>query len=139
MKRQKIKYYVVENKMDELSSLAEKIERLADEWSISQELSMKINLVIEEALSNIILYAFNDKLKHEIRISVSKEDNNLEITFKDDGIPFNPLLQKKPDINLPAEERPVGGLGIFLISQVMDEMHYSRDKNQNILILKKSI
>jgi len=139
LKRQKIKYYVVENKMDELSSLAEKIERLADEWSISQELSMKINLVIEEALSNIILYAFNDKLKHEIRISVSKEDNNLEITFKDDGIPFNPLLQKKPDINLPAEERPVGGLGIFLISQVMDEMHYSRDKNQNILILKKSI
>ena len=139
MKRQKIKYFVVENKMDELSSLAEKIERLADEWSISQELSMKINLVIEEALSNIILYAFNDKLKHEIRISVSKEDNNLEITFKDDGIPFNPLLQKKPDINLPAEERPVGGLGIFLISQVMDEMHYSRDKNQNILILKKSI
>jgi len=139
LKRQKIKYYVVENKMDELSSLAEKIERLADEWSISQELSMKINLVIEEALSNIILYAFNDKSKHEIRISVSKEDNNLEITFKDDGIPFNPLLQKKPDINLPAEERPVGGLGIFLISQVMDEMHYSRDKNQNILILKKSI
>ena len=139
MKRQKIKYYVVENKMDELSSLAEKIERLADEWSISQELSMKINLVIEEALSNIILYAFNDKLKHEIRISVSKEDNNLEITFKDDGIPFNPLSQKKPDINLPAEERPVGGLGIFLMSQVMDEMHYSRDKNQNILILKKSI
>ena len=139
MKRQKIKYYVVENKMDELSSLAEKIERLADEWSISQELSMKINLVIEEALSNIILYAFNDKSKHEIRISVSKEDNNLEITFKDDGIPFNPLLQKKPDINLPAEERPVGGLGIFLMSQVMDEMHYSRDKNQNILILKKSI
>jgi len=139
LKRQKIKYYVVENKMDELSSLAEKIERLADEWSISQELSMKINLVIEEALSNIILYAFNDKSKHEIRISVSKVDNNLEITFKDDGIPFNPLLQKKPDINLPAEERPVGGLGIFLISQVMDEMHYSRDKNQNILILKKSI
>jgi len=139
LKRQKIKYFVVENKMDELSSLAEKIERLADEWSISQELSMKINLVIEEALSNIILYAFNDKLKHEIRISVSKEDNNLEITFKDDGIPFNPLLQKKPDINLPAEERPVGGLGIFLMSQVMDEMHYSRDKNQNILILKKSI
>lgn len=139
MKKQKIKYFVVENKMDELSSLAEKIERLADEWSLSQELSMKINLVIEEALSNIILYAFNDKSKHEIRISVSKENNNLEITFKDDGIPFNPLLQKKPDINLPAEERPVGGLGIFLMSQVMDEMHYSRDKNQNILILKKSI
>ena len=139
MKRQKIKYFVVENKMDELSSLAEKIERLADEWSISQELSMKINLVIEEALSNIILYAFKDKSKHEIRISVSKEDNNLVIAFKDDGIPFNPLSKKKPDINLPAEERPVGGLGIFLISEIMDEMNYSRDKNQNILILKKSI
>jgi len=139
LEKQKIKYYVVENKIDELSSLAEKIETLAEEWELSQDLTMKINLVVEEALSNIIFYAFNDKDTHKIRISVSIDTNNLEIVLKDDGVPFNPLSQQKPDINLAAEERPVGGLGIFLMSQVMDDMHYSRDKNQNVLILKKSI
>jgi len=139
LKERKIKNFVIENQIEELSSLAVKIEKLAEEWELSQELAMKINLVIEEAVSNIIFYAFNDKKKHVIKISISVEKGKLEITFRDDGIPFNPLDQKKPDINLPAEERPVGGLGIFLISQMMDEMHYSRDKNQNILILKKSI
>lgn len=139
MKKEKIKYYVIENKIDELSSLAEKIEGLAEEWDLSQDLSVKINLVIEEALSNIIFYAFKDKNKHDIKISVSIKNSVLEIIFKDDGIPFNPLSQQKPDINLPAEERPIGGLGIFLMSQVMDEMHYSRNKNQNILKLTKNI
>lgn len=139
MEKRKSKNFDIENKIDELSSLADKIDDLAKEWKLSQELAMKINLVIEEALSNIIFYAFNDNEKHYIKISLSIDKKILEITFTDDGIPFNPLSQQKPDINLPAEERPVGGLGIFLISKVMDEMHYSRDKNQNILKLTKSI
>lgn len=139
MEKRKSKNFDIENKIDELSSLADEIEDLAKEWKLSQDLAMKINLVIEEALSNIIFYAFNDNEKHDIKISVSIDKKILEITFTDDGIPFNPLSQQKPDINLPAEERPVGGLGIFLMSKVMDEMHYSRDKNQNILKLTKSI
>lgn len=139
MEKRKSKNFDIENKIDELASLADKIEDLAKEWKLSKDLAMKINLVIEEALSNIIFYAFNDNEKHDIKISVSIDKKILEITFKDDGIPFNPLSQQKPDINLPAEERPVGGLGIFLMSKVMDEMHYSRDKNQNILKLTKSI
>jgi len=139
LEKRKSKNFDVENKIDELSSLADKIEDLAKEWELPQELAMKINLVIEEALSNIIFYAFNDNEKHNIKISLSIDKKILEITFKDDGIPFNPLSQQKPDINLPAEERPVGGLGIFLMSKVMDEMQYSRDKDQNILKLTKSI
>lgn len=139
MEKRKIKYFKVENKIDEISSLADEIEVLAEEWKFSKELAMKINLVIEEALSNIIFYAFNDNDKHEISIAVSMDKKDLEITFKDYGIPFNPLSQQKPDINLPAEKRPIGGLGIFLISQVMDKMHYSRKNDQNILVLNKSI
>jgi anti-sigma regulatory factor (Ser/Thr protein kinase) len=100
---------------------------------------MNINLVIEEAVSNIIFYAFNDNNKHEIRISISLNDKMLTIKITDSGMPFNPLLQQQPDISLPAEERPVGGLGIFLMSQIMDEINYTRQKNQNILTLQKSI
>ena len=139
MGNNKNKHFVIENRIEELSALAEKIDDLAEEWELSQALVMNINLVIEEAISNIIFYAFTDNDKHEIKISVSLNDNMLIIKITDDGIPFNPLAQKQPDINLPAEERPVGGLGIFLISQIMDDMHYARRKNQNILTLNKSI
>jgi len=139
MGNRKNKQFVIENQVEELSSLAEKIEKIAEEWEISPALAMNMNLVIEEALSNIIFYAFTDKNKHEIKVLVSIENNTLTIKITDDGIPFNPLEHEKPDINLPAEERPVGGLGIFLMSQIMDEMHYNRKGNENILTLKKSI
>lgn len=135
----KIKHFVIQNQIDQLSSLAVKIEELAEKWELSPALAMNINLVIEEALSNIIFYAFTDKGIHEIRISVSLTNKWFTIKITDDGIPFNPLLQQLPDINLPAEDRPVGGLGIFLISQIMDEMNYSRQKNHNILTVNKSI
>ena len=139
MGNRKIKHFIIENRIEELSSLAEKIDNLSEEWAISLALAMNMNLVIEEAVSNIIFYAYNNNDKHKITISISLENNRLTIKITDDGIPFNPLAQQQPDINLPVEERPVGGLGIFLISQMMDEMNYARLKNQNILTLKKSI
>lgn len=135
----KSKHFVIDNQVGELTLLAEKIKELAEKWELSQALAMNINLVIEEALTNIIFYAFADNNKHEIKVSVTLNNNMLTIEITDDGIPFNPLLQQQPDITLPAEERPVGGLGIFLISQMMDTMHYARQKDQNILTLNKSI
>jgi anti-sigma regulatory factor (Ser/Thr protein kinase) len=139
MVNNKNKRFVIGNQIGELTSLAEKIDALAEEWEWSPGLAMNMNLVVEEAVSNIIFYAFNDSGKHEIGISISLENSQLTIKITDDGIPFNPLAQEQPDINLSAEERPVGGLGIFLISQIMDEMNYDRIKNQNILTLKKRI
>lgn len=139
MGNRKIKHFAIENRIEELTSLAEQIDNLAEEWELSPALAMNINLVIEEAISNIIFYAFNSSDKHEIKITISLENNRFTIIITDDGISFNPVKQQQPDINLPAEERPVGGLGIFLISQIMDEMHYARQKNQNILTLIKSI
>lgn len=139
MGNKKIKHIAIENQIEELSFLSGKIDELAEEWELSPAMAMNINLVVEEAISNIIFYAFNDKGKHKINISISVESNILKIKINDDGIPFNPLLQQQPDITLTAEERPVGGLGIFLISQIMDEMNYARQKNQNILTLTKTI
>lgn len=139
MGNNKNKHFVIENQIDELSSLYEKIDDLAEQWELSPGLAMNINLVIEEAVSNIIFYAYNDQSKHQIQIAVLLENGRITIKITDDGIPFNPLVQQQPDISLPAEERPVGGLGIFLISQIMDEMKYERIKNENILTLTKSI
>lgn len=138
MGSRKNKQFVIKNQIEEISLLAPKIEKISEEWEFSPELAMNINLVIEEALSNIIFYAFTDHNLHEIKISLSVENKILSIQITDDGIAFNPLKHEQPDITLPAEERPVGGLGIFLMSQIMDEMHYSRKGNENILTLKKS-
>lgn len=135
----KIKHFVIENQIGELSTLAEQIDDLAAQWDLAQAMTMNINLVVEEAVSNIIFYAFNNNNKHKIKISISLENKMLTIKITDDGIPFNPLEQQQPDINLPAEERPVGGLGIFLISHMMDELNYIRKGNQNILTLYKSL
>jgi serine/threonine-protein kinase RsbW len=138
MEGRKTKYFVIENQVGELSTLAEKIEVLAEKWELPKTLTMNLNLVIEEALSNIIFYAFADKDPHKIKISISLFKNRLEIKISDDGIPFNPLLQQQPDITLTAKDRPVGGLGIFLISRIMDKVHYTRQNNHNILTLNKS-
>lgn len=139
MGNRKSKQFVIDNQVGELTPLAEKIKELAEKWELSKALAMNIDLVIEEALTNIIFYAFPDNEKHEISVSVTLRNNMLTIKIKDKGIPFNPLSQQQPDITLPAEERPVGGLGIFLISQIMDQMDYTRHKNQNILTLNKNI
>ncbi|MDB4583144.1 ATP-binding protein [Draconibacterium sp.] len=132
-------HFVIENQIGELSDMAGKIEKLAENWKLSPAMAMNINLVIEEAFSNIVFYAYTDKDKHKINISVSLNNKRLTIEITDDGIPFNPLSKQPPDTTLPADERPVGGLGIYLISQIMDEMHYTRKKNRNILTLNKSI
>ena len=139
MDKKKRKYFVIENQIMELPVLADKIEKLAEKWKIPDQLIMPLNLVLEEALSNIIFYAFHDKMKHEIKISISHLPGMLlTIKISDDGIPFNPSMQQQPDLTLPLEERPIGGLGIFLISKIMDSVHYSRRKDLNILTMNKN-
>jgi anti-sigma regulatory factor (Ser/Thr protein kinase) len=100
---------------------------------------MKLNLVLEEAVSNVIFYAFKDQEKHEINISLYLESKTLTIDITDYGIAFDPTLREQPDLTLPAEERPIGGLGIFLIQKIMDTVNYSRNNNQNKLTLTKNI
>jgi serine/threonine-protein kinase RsbW len=130
---------VITNNVEELPVMAAKVEELAEKWELPVPLTMNLNLVLEEAVSNVIFYGFNDKEKHEIDITFTLDDKILSIEIKDDGIPFDPTLRKQPDIDLPAEERPIGGLGIFLISKIMDTVNYKRVNNQNILTLLKNI
>jgi serine/threonine-protein kinase RsbW len=132
-------HFVIENRIGEIPLLAEKIEALADKWNLPMPLVMNINLVVEEALSNIIFYAFSDNKKHKIRMSFLLKKNLLTIRITDSGKAFDPTAQLQPDISLPAVERPIGGLGIFLISKIMDMVYYTRKNNRNTLILKKGI
>jgi len=129
----------IENQIGELAVLSAKIEELSEKWDLSMPLTMNINLVLEEAVSNVIFYAFNKDEKHLIQISIEVDENILTLEIVDDGIPFDPLAREVPDITLPAEDRPIGGLGIFLITKIMDKVSYKRQNNQNILTLIKNI
>jgi len=132
-------HFTIENRISELPALAERVEELAERWELQPTVTMNINLVLEEALSNIIYYAYPDDGEHEIQISLSLEGQNLCIIITDDGIAFDPTAHQEPDISLSAEERPVGGLGIFLISKIMDSVRYAREQNRNTLTLQKKI
>ncbi len=133
------KKFIIENRIEELPILFSKVEELGDEWNLSVPITMNINLVLEEAVTNVIFYAFNDEKRHEIIILVSLENKVLKIEIIDDGLPFDPTNRPMPDVTLSAEDREIGGLGIYLIQQIMDTVKYSRIDNNNILTLTKNI
>lgn len=100
----------------------------------------QIDIAIDELFGNIARYAYSpDVGKATVRFSVEEDPLEVTITFIDNGIPFNPLEKSNPDTHLSAEERPIGGLGIFLVKKSMDLVEYEYKNGQNILKIKKNI
>lgn len=102
------------------------------------DLLFKIRLSIEEVIENIVQYAYENGSGY-LEVSTDREGNVLVICFADAGRPFDPLAKPDPDITLSVEERPIGGLGIFLCKQLMDEMYYEYKDQRNVLTMKKDI
>ena len=100
----------------------------------------QIDVAIDELFGNIARYAYSpDVGKATVRFSVEENPLEVTITFIDNGITFNPLEKSNPDTHLSAEERPIGGLGIFLVKKSMDLVEYEYKNGQNILKIKKNI
>lgn len=100
----------------------------------------QINIAIDEIFGNIAHYAYQPETGPvTVRVEVVKEPLSVIITFKDKGIPYDPLQAAEPDISLSAEERQPGGLGIFLVKKSMDEVVYAYRDGRNILKLKKNL
>lgn len=127
------------NQLAGLSKLQEKLDQLAGQWDLPPAMVMQLNLALEEAFTNVVNYAYADDEPHTIEIIFTKEGRDLLITIIDDGQPYDPTAKEDPDIRLPAEERKIGGLGIFLIKKVMDNIAYRRENNKNKLVLTKTI
>ena len=135
------KVLCIKNDIHELSSLTQFLEEVGDELGLSPGLVMNLNLVLEEAVSNVIFYAYpKDAIVEEaLTLTLTCEDDELNIRKKNNGIAFDPTQKEDPDLTLSAEERPIGGLGIFLIRQLMDEVSYQREGDCNLFIMKKRI
>ncbi|MBQ9518937.1 MAG: ATP-binding protein, partial [Firmicutes bacterium] len=98
------------------------------------KLLMQLNLVVEEIFINIANYAYKDKVgKTRISCDMDSENHLITIVFEDEGIPFNPLEREDPDVTASAEEREIGGLGIFLTKKMMDDVRYENKNGTNRL------
>ncbi len=130
---------IIKNEINELNKLAQFIEELGEKEAYDMALVMNLNLALEEAVSNIILYAYPQKMSEEISIRYTLLDKSIIFVIADNGVEFDPTEMKEVDILLSAEEREVGGLGIFLLHQIMDEVKYERIENKNVLTIKKKL
>jgi len=115
------KQLVLKNAISEIRVLSNTVKEFCEENSLSGEVAHDIHLALEEIFSNIVFY----------------RNNTLVLEIKDDGIPFNPLESKTPDLERPIEERETGGMGIYIARVLMDEIEYFRKQNRNILVMKK--
>ena len=105
-----------------------------------EALRFKLRLSIEEAVENVVRYAYDGGLGWiEVGTELDPEGVMLTILLRDAGVPFNPLEKADPDITLSAEDREIGGLGIFLCKKMMDNIEYRYEDGCNILIMKKKV
>ncbi len=126
----------------ELPRVAEAIGFVEDtltEGGCPQPVVFKMNIVTDEIFSNICKFAYPDGSGNAvIRASVDVAAKKARLIFSDSGVDFDPLGRERPDTALPAEERPVGGLGILMVRKMMDEVSYERRGGENILTLVKN-
>jgi sigma-B regulation protein RsbU (phosphoserine phosphatase) len=126
---------VMRNDIQQIPTLAQWIASLG----LPQSLDMPVNLALEEVVSNVMLYAYPGNGSGQVLVEAEKDAEQVVFTISDSGIPFDPTQQAEPDITLAAEDRPVGGLGIFLVRQIMDDIRYERKDSRNILTLTKKL
>lgn len=130
---------IMTNNISELNSIVEAVEELAVDWSLSKKLKGQLNLVVEEIVSNIMKYAYSDGQQHVISVEFCKDDACIELKITDDGKKFNMLeFEEKPDIMASVEDRNIGGLGIHIVTTLMDTVDYKRANGKNILLLTKN-
>ena len=138
MKNMCVKELTLDATFDHLENVTNFVNEVLEEYDCPAKAEAQIDIAIDELFSNIARYAYNpDTGPATVRVEVLKEPLSVIITFIDAGVPFNPLERRDPDTHLPAEERDIGGLGIFMVKQTMDEIEYEYKDGKNILRIKK--
>ncbi len=130
---------ILHNDIQQIPQLADFMETIAEEKGLDQSLCLSLNLALEEAVTNVILYAYPAGSDGLVNIEAVLREHSLEFIITDSGVAFDPTAVPEADTTLSAAERTIGGLGIHLVRQIMDEVHYQRLDDKNILTLIKNI
>lgn len=131
-----MKQIVLENRLSELEALTAFVEACGETLRLEAEVRFKLALALEESVTNVIMYAYPKEEKHTFVVTADLQQDDLVFTIEDHGVPFDPTQVPEADTTLSAEERPVGGLGIFLVRRLMDSVEYRREEGRNVLTLK---
>ncbi len=126
-------------KLDNIRDICEYISECAKNLGLSPKDTHKVELAVEEVVVNIIKYSKSEESDNVIKITVIGDSEKLQIKIEDNGIPFNPLDYGEPALNTSILERQIGGLGIFLVKKMVDNVEYKRIGNKNVLTLVKFI
>ena len=133
------KSIILANDIAELGKLAQFIEEIGEDFSLSPDIVFNLNLVLEEAVVNVINYAYPKEEHQSIYLSAKLLEDSIVFVLTDTGLEFDPTKAPDADITLSADDRPIGGLGIFLIRQIMNEVKYERIDGKNVLTLEKRL
>ena len=133
------KSIILTNDISEVSKLNEFVEEIGNEFSLTPDVVFNLNLVLEEAVVNVINYAYPKEEHQSIYLSASLREGSIVLILTDTGKEFDPTMAPDVDITLSADEREIGGLGIFLIRQIINEVKYERIDGKNILTLEKKL
>jgi len=102
-----------------------------------------LHLALDEVLTNVVSYGYDDDHEHEIVVRLGMPVRHgaeiIEVEVEDDGRPFNPLDTPPPDVHASVEQRHIGGLGIYLVRRVMDDLEYRRQQDRNVLVMRKTV
>lgn len=129
----------LKNSFSELSRLKDALHQYCEFRELPSNIVFALTLSLDEVLTNVISYGYDDHDEHLINVTLRSGRGVIEVSVEDDGKPFNPLEFSTPDLKCPIDERPVGGLGIYLVRTYMNELEYARAGGKNRLTMRKNI
>ena len=129
----------IKNKVSELEKVAQFIEEIGEELGLSMELQMNLNLVMEEMVTNVIFYAYPQDEEADIELLAKSDGKELTFVLSDQGKEFDPTAKEDNDLSVNPAERELGGMGIFIVKNIMNKVTYQRMEGKNLLTMTKSI
>ena len=133
------RHLILHNDIQQIPQLAGFVEAIAQEKHLDQSLAMSLNLALEEVVTNVIMYAYPEGADGLVDIEAIIRKESIDFMVIDSGKPFDPTSIPPVDIDAPAEDRPIGGLGIYLVNSIMDTVSYRRYEGKNLLSMTKKI
>ena len=125
--------------VDSIEKVTEFVNDRLQKSNIPQKIQTQIDVVIDELMSNVTKFAYRDGKNGDISVEMEVNEEEIAMTFRDSGVPFNPLEQADPDVKAPLEQRKIGGLGLFLVRKTMDKLNYVYENGQNVLTVIKKL
>ena len=133
------KKLTLKNQLSELERVNQFIEEIGEELDLDMELQMNLNLVMEEMVVNVISYAYPEGKTADIELVAESDGKELTFVLSDQGKEFDPTLSEETDMDVNPAERELGGMGIFIVKNIMNKVTYQRLEGKNLLTMKKEI